>query len=136
MTKQQQNEQLQCCSDMSNVTQNLLGYFPEVSANKRKDIRPQEFLHVFHRCSTLCLPDKTAPREQWHTYNKGLIRQKSGLRALLNSWSLCTHLDSSWWCHCCLGKWLRKVLFVFQDSETDLSYGRNGQIHVWFVLKK
>lgn len=120
-----------------NVTQKFLGYFPKVSANKCTDISPQEFLCVRCRHFSPSLPDKTAPREQWHTYGRALDRQKSGLGALLNSCSLCTHWASSQWWHNCLGNSQGKLLLTLQDSSSDLPYGRNGLVcpsRVWFVV--
>jgi len=70
---------------MSNVTQKFLGYFPEMSANKRKDISPQEFLHI-HRDALLSLCQTKLPQGSSDILTAGA---KSGLRALLNSWSPC-----------------------------------------------
>lgn len=120
-----------------NVTQKFLGYFPKVSANKCTDISPQEFLCVRCRHFSPSLPDKTAPREQWHTYGRVLDRQKSGLGALLNSCSLCTHWASSQWWHNCLGNSQGKLLLTLQDSSSDLPFGRKVLVcpsRVWFVV--
>lgn len=88
MLMEQQKEQLQCCSKMRTTwPKSSWAIFLRCQQTNAQTQVLRSFSAFAVDDFSLPLPDKTAPREQWHTYGRALDRQKSGLGALLSSCS-------------------------------------------------
>lgn len=138
MLMEQQKEQLQCCSKMCTTwPKSSWAIFLRCQQTNVHTQVLRSFSAFAVDDFSFPLPDKTAPREQWHTYGRALDRQKSGLGALLSSCSLSARSEPAASDGTTAWETQGMLLFTLQDPSSDLPYGRNGLVSpscVWFVV--